>query len=178
MIISQRFSIAVLSIVITILATPLLLAQNKGNLGPTPPVPTQIGRAKKVFISNAGGNEPEHTIQFFRPNWDPDETYNRFYAALSATGRYETVLAPSDADLILQIKFGYGRPLDVGSPTEDPQLRLTILDPKTQTLLWAFSKHVERSGGPHWKEKSDKKFDAAIAAIIEELARLATRSSR
>jgi hypothetical protein len=177
MIIYQRFSVAVLSIVITVSATPVLLAQNEGNSSPKP-VPTQIGRAKKVFISNAGGNEPDHNIQFFRPNWDPDETYNRFCAVLSSTGRYETVLAPSDADLILQIEFGYGRLLDVGSTMEDPQLHLTILDPKTQTLLWAFSKRVERSGGPHWKEKSDKKFNEAIAAIVEDLTKLAIRSSR
>jgi len=136
------------------------------------PVPSQILTAKKVFVSNAGGEEPEPQ-QFFSPIADPNEAYNRFYAAVESSGRYVLAPTPSEADLILEIRFtgalGPGHP-NIAFPT----LRLRILDPKTHTLLWALSRRVGAAEGPHWKEKSLVNFQNGIAMLMADLTALAS----
>lgn len=138
------------------------------------PVPSQIISAKKVFISNAGGEELDSRL-FFLPTLDSDQAYDKFYAAVKSDGRYEPVLTPADADLILEIRFSYLL-IPNGAAAGDsggPHLRLAILDPKTHVLLWAFSERVDASGGPHWKDKREKNFDQGIAALVRDITRLA-----
>jgi hypothetical protein len=65
---------------------------------PAAPVPSTILTAKNVFIANATG-------ELALPPGDPDLTYNEFYAAMKSWGRYELVISPADADMVLQIQF-------------------------------------------------------------------------
>jgi hypothetical protein len=88
------------------------------------------------------------------------------------------VLAPGDADLILELRFRYlliPGEAHVGGNSGRPHLRLVILDPKTHVLLWAFSEPVDASSGPHWKEKREKHFDQAIAALVEDITKLGSQ---
>jgi len=65
------------------------------------PVPPQIARAKRVFISN-GGQETGRLEDF---SGRQDRCYNQFYSALKSWGRYALAGGPSDADLVMEIKF-------------------------------------------------------------------------
>jgi hypothetical protein len=122
------------------------------------PVPAQIFSAKKVFISNVGGDNdisPDHY------SGGPDRAYNQFYAAMKDWGRYELVSTPADAELIFELHF------DVPSVFR-PQFRLVILDVKTHVVLWAFTEYLPTYGATH-----DQSFDRAMAKLVADVQKLA-----
>jgi hypothetical protein len=140
-------------------------------LPPAAPVPAQIIAGRKVFVSNLGADTslilPDHY------NGGPDRAYNQFYAAMKSWGRYELLTAPAGADLILALTWvAPVGPSDVirgsGRSSRDPQFRLTIVDPTTHTVLWAFTEHLEIYSGTH-----DQGFDQAMARIVDDLKKLA-----
>jgi hypothetical protein len=152
------------------LTSSALYGQQAGKASPPAPIPAQILTAKSVFVSNAGGEEPDPQ-QFF-PAVDGNEAYNSFYAAIANSGRYTLAPTPADADLILEIRFS-----DVfvgGRPNGSPTLFLRILDPKTHTLLWALTKSIGAAGGPHWKQKSLANFRNGIAMLVGQLTVLSS----
>ena len=53
-----------------------------------------------------------------------------------------------------------------------PRLRLAILDPRTQVVLWAFTKRVDVHGGLH----PYVDFDGAITKIVDDVERLDARA--
>jgi len=148
-----------------------ILAAEQAKPAPPAPLPAQILAAKKVFVANAGGDEPWIDDGLF--SGGPDRTYNQFYAAMKTWGRYELVSAPADADLLFEIEFTvppiagaasrgdtfFGRP-------SDPPIPLVIRDPKTNALLWAFTEHAA------WavlQGNRDKNFDQALARIVSDV---------
>jgi len=152
------------------------LAADQPKVAPAAPVPPQILAAKKVFIANAGGDDRWYENPIF--NGGPLRAYNEFYAAVKTAGRYEIVGSPADAELIFEIGLtvtevsggGGGK----GAYWYDPQGRLTIRDPKTNVLLWAFTEHVQ------WallRENRQKNFDQTMAKIVSDLQGLSTPSS-
>ena len=143
------------------------------------PIPTQIQLAKKVFIANGGGDDRWHEDPLFTGG--PDRSYNQFFAAMKAAGRYELVGAPAESDFIFEIQFIAPTSDPEADNLEslsrvpfDPQFRLTIRDPKTNVLLWGFTEHV------HWailRGNRDKNFDVASARIVADVQGLASRSA-
>src|SRR5438477_2792377 len=135
----MKRGIVFVALAIAWVAVPNLRAQNKKELLPAP-LPTQIFTARKVFISNAGGD----TAGYY--SGGPDRAYNQLYAALRGSGRYELVATPSDAELVFEISFTMptvaedvsgGKGFSVSSrPVNDPQFRLAMVDLKTHVLLW------------------------------------------
>jgi len=123
------------------------------------PVPRQILMAKTVFISNAGGAEPD----LF--SGGSNRAYNQFYAAVKSWGRYEIVSAPADADLILEIH----QP-NRGEHTAYEALRLTIFDPNTHVILWAFTEHIEYANRGRIR---DQHFDQAMVKLMDDVKKLA-----
>src|SRR4029077_7885446 len=125
--------------VIGLLSLPLLSAEEPKDAMPPAPVPSAIAASKKVFISNAPGSNLPGSFG------GPDRTYNEFYAAMKGWGHYELVIAPSDADLILEISFtsslsGVGGTSTSGCISySDSELRLVILDTKMHVPLWWFN---------------------------------------
>jgi hypothetical protein len=108
---------------------------------PPAPVPGQIRTAKKVFIANLGADAISAPV--FRKEGEVDKTYNHFYAAMKAWGRYTLVDNPDDADQVFEIRFiaslsGTGK---IDSFT--PELLLTIVDAKTHFTLWTVAEPVE-----------------------------------
>ncbi len=74
--------------------------------GPAPaPIPPQIGTAKKIFISNAGGESFEMILQQAVFDGGPDRPYNQFYAAMKDWDRYELVSTPANADLAVEVSW-------------------------------------------------------------------------
>jgi len=141
------------------------------------PIPTQIITAKKVFIANAGGDEPGIDEPIF--SGGVDRSYNQFYAAMKNAGRYELVGSPAEADLIFEIRFTVDTNTtkvfkgdSIGSSL-DPQFRLEIREPKTNALLWAFTEHVQ------WailQGNRNRNFDQASARIVTDVLALAARA--
>lgn len=149
-----------LTIAILVLA-PILSGQ-KSTMPPPAPVPPQIASAKKIFISNAGGESFETVFEQVVFNGGPDRPYNQFYAAMKKWGQRELVSSPSEADLVLEISWiltdtGLGRLPVLG------QLRLVMLDPKTHVTLWTINEYVR---GAVLLGNRDKNFDVAMNVIV------------
>ena len=138
------------------------------------PLPSQIFSAKKVFISNAGGEWNSNV-------WSGGSArvYDEFYAGVKSWGHYEIVLAPADADLILQISFA--EPLmdvsvtgtggsTIGNGINAPQFKLILLDPKTHVVLWTFTEHLQNKVG--LKKSRDKAFDETLNTVLNDLKAL------
>ncbi|HVN17360.1 MAG TPA: hypothetical protein VMU05_01260 [Dongiaceae bacterium] len=136
------------------------------------PIPTQIAAAKRVFIANAGGDDPGILEPLF--SGGADRSYSQFYAAIKAAGRYELVGSPGEADLLFEIGFRAPVAQTEHWLTYDPQFRLEIRDPKTNALLWAFNEHME------WailQGNRNRNFDQASARIASDVLALAARAT-
>jgi|SRR5580658_1889443 hypothetical protein len=151
----------------------------QAKLAPAAPIPLQIVAAKKIFVANAGEDQPWYVDALY--SGGADRTYNQFYAAMKTWGRYELVGSPANADLLVEI--GFTAPPSVGAGTAgdtlvgrpfDPRFRLVIRDPKTNALLWAFTEHAQ------WailKGNRDNNFDGALAKIAGDLQELVLSAS-
>ncbi len=154
-------------------AAPGLRAQDKKELLPAP-LPAQIFTARKLFVSNAGGD----TLGDY--SGGPDRAYNQLYTALKGWGRYELVAVPADAELVFEISFAtpiLGENVSGGGGTavsnrtlKDPQLRLAIRDLKTHVLLWTFTEHVQPA---LLQGNRDKNYDQAMAALVNDIKNVA-----
>jgi hypothetical protein len=147
--------------------TPTMNAQQSKGVAPAP-VPIQIGAAKKVFVSNAGGESFETVMEQTVFNGGPDRPYNEFYSGLNDWGHYDLVSSPSDADLVLEISWvlsDTGLKLPVLG-----QLRLQIIDPKTHVALWSLIEYVR---GAILLGNRDKNFDQAMSTILVRFKQLA-----
>lgn len=130
---------------ISILLLPALLAAEKPKTAMPAPVPEQIAAARKVFISNAGGESFETVIDQTVFNGGPDRPYNQFYAAMADWNRYALLSSPADADLVFEISWALtdtGLRLPVVG-----QLRLVAIDPKNPRLALEFHR-VRARGHP------------------------------
>jgi hypothetical protein len=157
------------SLVIVLLQISALAAEHS-KLVPAAPVPPQIVGAKKVFVANAGGDERWYEKPIF--SGGPSRAYDQFYAAMKNAGRYEIVNSPAEAELIFEI--GLTAPMVSVRGDYDPQFRLAIRDPKTNTLLWAFTEHVQLAV---LKEVRDNNFDQTMEKIIGDLQGLSASSN-
>jgi len=147
---------------------PALSTQQPPEPAPAP-VPSQILAAQKVFISNAGGSfETPFSIAVF--DGGPDRTYNEFYAAMKSWGRYEVVLSPADADMVLEVRCEFSDSASGSLPIAE-KLRLVVIDPKTNITLWSFTQYVQFAGQ---LRNRDKNFDQAVNTIVNRLKILAT----
>ena len=126
---------------------------------PAAPVPPAIANAKTVFISNGG---QEGSFQMVHDSWysgGPNRPYNQFYAAMNSWGKLGLMVAPAQADLVLEISFD-GRIVNVS------QFKLVILDPKTNIKLWTLTKNVEYAGMAKNREKN---YNLAMESLINDL---------
>ena len=122
----------------------------------TAPLPTALATAQKLFIGNAGDQE----------NADCLRAYNTFYSDISALGRFQLVLDPKDADLVLELHYeiGFGAGVNGGSPTPR-QFRVVIEDPKTRIILWSLT---ERTNYAVFQKNRDKNLDETMAALVND----------
>lgn len=144
------------------------------------PVPRQVLTAKTVFIGNGGGESYGADTYYHLTKFDggPDRAYNSFYAAVMEWGHYELVGATDFADLALVIRFT-NPPVDRRNPegsTElphdwvyDPQLNLSINDPRTGLALWSITEHIEPSDE---RAVANRHFDEAVSRLVGDLRRL------
>ena len=140
------------------------------------PVPSQVSMAKRIFIANAGENQPLFNEEMF--SGGQQRAYDAFYAAMKASGRYELEGSPADADVSFEIDLDVNRagprvsggPSILGDAPYDPYFRLVIRDPKTNGILWVLIEHVQ------WailQGNRDKNFDLAVDRLVNDLQAIA-----
>jgi len=143
------------------------------------PIPTPISGARRVFIANAGGDDPGVVEHLF--SGGPYRAYNQFYAAMKSSPRYELVGSPAEADLLFEIRFTVvpDRPTGVwgsrnAGDVNDAVFRLEIRDPKVNAPLWAYNEHMEWAA---LQSNRNKNFDQALARIVTDVAGLTARAA-
>lgn len=176
---SLRALISLLSLAVPLLQGPLLNGQDPKTPVQPAPIPSQISAAKRVFLANAGGDERAYDEPLFKGG--PNRAYDQFYAALKSWSHFELVTSPSDADLLLEIRFSYPaaarevvRGDTLGGLAFDPQFRLEIRAPKTNALLWGITEHAQ------WailQGNRDRNFDQTLARLVADLQRVVTQSA-
>jgi hypothetical protein len=135
------------------------------------PVPPEILSAKTAFVANLGGDcEPFGNNSDFTGG--PDRAYNQFYAAIKRWGRYELVPSPVNASLIFEIHFTCPIRFDGTMTQIDAQVHVSIREPKTQTVLWGFTRHIE---GAAKQSNRDRNFDKALATLVDDVKKLVAR---
>jgi hypothetical protein len=145
--------------------------------GITAPIPGQILSARRVFISNAGSESYGSQSYFRLTKYDggPDRFYNQFYSAIKSWGRYELTDSPAVADIVCEVRFT-SPIVDKQSKYDlvyDPQLNLTILDPKTRVPLWSLTEHIQPARN---KDGDNRNFDQAVARLVDHTKMLASSS--
>lgn len=141
--------------------TPGLNAQQANTAAA--PLPPQLLDAHTVFVANGGGSN-----YFEEFGGGPNRAYNTFYKDLKRANRYELVSSPEQADVIFEIRAiapeVYG-----GNDTSsyNPQVVLTIRDPKTNVVLWTESANVRAAGT---RNRRDRRFDMSVAVLVDKLA--------
>jgi hypothetical protein len=148
---------------------------------PTPaPVPAQLLTARRIFIANAGEDQPFFDASLFTGG--SERAYDDFYAGMNGLGKYELVSSPDNADLLFEIEMMSPRagprvsemPNVLGDVPYDVSFRLKIRDPKTNALLWTCIEHVQ------WailQGNRDRNFAQAIQRLITDMQALATRAT-
>jgi len=126
---------------------------------PAAPVPAQVLSAHRVFISNG---ESTGTI------WPSSLVYDAFYAGIKSWGKYEIVSAPAESDVVFEVRYLVGVP-----PGTPERVQLFLIDPKTHITLWNCSTRIEVWGRD---DTGRKNFEAAIAALLGDVKRIAASS--
>src|SRR5690348_14766872 len=156
----------------TILFTSAALAQS--------PVPKQVLTAHAVFIGNGGGESYGADTYYRLTRYDggPDRAYNSFYQAVKEWGHYDLVDSIRDADVVFVVRFANpivdrSEAVSEKDPTQssiyDPQLDLSINDPRTGLALWTITEHIEPGGD---RAADNRHFDEAVARLVDDLERL------
>jgi len=128
------------------------------------PVPPQILSAHTVFVSNGGGSN-----YFDMFTGGPDRAYSTFYADLQKADRYQIAGSPAQADLIFEIR-AVAPEVDAGRTVGyNPQLILSIRDPKTSAVLWTIRDNVRAFGT---QRRRDKGFDQSVAVLLDKLGQV------
>jgi hypothetical protein len=137
-------------------------------------VPPALLAAKRIFLSNAGGDSGLFPSPF---SGDPSRAYTELYANLKAAGQFELVGDPGEADLVLELQLTApsGAARDEvnkmnGASDPLPMLRLTIFDRKTHYVLWTLTQSIQGALG---QENHDHTFDTAVFVLMEKFQQLA-----
>lgn len=141
---------------------PMAVAQQP--VSRTAPIPPQILNAHRVFVANGGGSNYFDTFISGGAN----RAYNTFYKMMKETGRYELVSSPGQADLVFEIRATAPAVADwKGVASYNPQVVLSIRDPRTNVVLWSESANVRVWGT---KKGRDRRFDQSVAVLVDKLA--------
>lgn len=126
------------------------------------PLPSALASASKLFLGNAGDQE----------NADCLRAYNDFYEGISASGKYQVVLDPSEADLVLELHYEISLGQAVASHDTNAsvrQFRVVLLDPKTHVVLWSLT---ERTNYALLQGNRNKNLDETVAKLVDDLQQL------
>jgi hypothetical protein len=139
------------------------------NAAASAPVPSIIGSAQRVFISNAGSDSygGPTSLPLDRYSGGPNRFYNQFYAAIKSWGRFRVTDSPASAEVVYETRFtspGVGQTSEgAGNFTYDPQLNLSLLDPQTRIVLWSLTEHIAPA---LTASGNNRNFDSAVDRLV------------
>jgi hypothetical protein len=166
-----------------ILSTSAAVAQLPSPAGELAPVPRQVLTARAVLIAN-GASETYGADSYYRlTKYDggPNRAYDSFYNEVKSWNHYSLVGETADADVVLVVKFTNPvvdrmkqRPTTDQSNDwiYDPQLNLSINDPRTGLPLWTITEHIEPGGE---RAEANQRYDDAVVRLVDDLKRLVLR---
>lgn len=177
--ISHRILCTALLVSSLSLGLPIVHAETPQAAPPPAPVPALIPAAQKLFLANGGMDA--FSLQAFQELGLRDtNTYDSLYAAIQSWKTHPLVSSPSDADLVLQIRFS--APLtNVGdhgtwafqrimaNTTWQFQVDITIYDAKTHFLLWTLTQPVRPANLSGTWRKNIANADTALAGQLQAL---------
>ena len=131
---------------------------------PMAPPPAGIALAQKIYVENQSTSDAGTQ----RYSGGTAHVYDEFATYLKQWGRYELVPA-ADADLVFEISFSAPEQCDWG---DDPRLELTIVDPKSNVVLWGLTRHL---GHTLLAGNARKDFSQAMKELVEAIRDLAER---
>lgn len=139
------------------------------------PVPSAILAAKTIFVSNAGADSGLFPSPF---SGNTSRGYNQLYAALKASGQFELVSDPGEADLVLELQLiAPNGPSEAnkakGASEPLPMFRLVVYDRKTHYALWTLTRSIEIA---YLQKTHDRNFDDALSALLLDFETLAGKA--
>ena len=146
----QQLTVLCLVLILAALAAPSAMAATQPD-PPKAPIPAQILAAHSIFIANGGDK-----VNMFG---NPTLAYDVFYAAMKNSGRYQLASSPANADLVYEISVdgAFGVPTGV--------VTLTILDPRTNVVLWRTMRSVAMAA---LQSNRRKNFDATMQTLVTD----------
>lgn len=153
----------------------LTAGASKKKVVPQALIPDFIVNAQKVFVTNGGGNPL---------------AFDEFYSQPKIWGRYQLVGSPSEAQVILEVKYfvvDEGTRISTSTNTYtgktqvysremiDPQLQLNIYDAKTKDLLWSVTDHKRLARLERNREKESVNSADRLAAGLKERVEASTK---
>lgn len=161
----SRLSLGFRSVVCAALLSAVAALAKSPAPTPEAPIPPAVRSAQRLFVSNAGADSGLFPEPF---SGDPNRPYNQFYAALKATGQFQLVSDPGDADLVLELQLAAPNGPTNGSKVNGasdplPMFRLLVYDRKTHYVLWALTESIE---GVIGQKAHDRTFDDALTALL------------
>jgi len=160
-----------------VLVVPTVHAQQPP--APPAPIPAPILSAQKLFIAN-GGMDAFSLQAFEELGLNGAAPYNTLYATVNSWNKYQLVSSPSDADLVLEIRFtapfsgGNGeRSWDfqriLANTTWQFQTEVKIYDEKTHFLLWTLTQPVRPANLKGTWMKNISSANATLAGDLKSL---------
>lgn len=149
-------------------------------LGERAPVPRQVLVARTALVGNGGSETYGGESYFDLTQYDggPNRAYDSFYKAMKEWGHFDLVGSTDEADVLLVIRFTNpvvardNAGLTGDLPHDwiyDPQLELSINDPKTGLPLWSLTEHIEPASS---RAAANRHFDEAMDRLVDDLQRL------
>jgi hypothetical protein len=140
------------------------------------PVPPALTAARSIFVSNAGADSGLFPKPF---HGDTDRAYSQFFAGLKATGVFDLVSDPSDADLVVELQLlAPAGPKDPdkqkGASEPVPEFRLTVYDRKSHYVLWTLTRSI---GVALLQKTHDRNFDEALSGLLQDFLQLAGKQA-
>jgi len=160
-IVTRSLALAVTSILLTsvVAAQATTQAQQPQAIAQAP-LPEQLLSSRRVFVANAPGDNA--TRDLAKMYDDVNLPYGEFYKGLRDWGKFVLVPAPSQADLIFEIRYKH------------QVVRLVILDPKTRVPLWWFSEFAAGGGSKNTRQKDLRKGIDGLLADLKTTVRSVT----
>lgn len=160
---------------VALLSAVAVLAQQQPAAEMKAPVPPAILTAKTIFVSNAGSDSGLFPSPF---SGNTDRSYNQFYAALKATGQFELVADPGEADMVLELQLIAPNGPSEGSKQKGaseplPMFRLVVYDRKTRYALWTLTRSIQIA---YLQKTHDRNFDSALSALLLDFETLTSKA--
>ena len=170
------FAVALLSVAMMAnLSAQTVATPPNYDLSKDGPIPAELAHPGSIFVANGSSDIARFSYTF---TGDSSRAYAEFYNALKATGRYQLVGQPDQADLVVEVKtssrsmFGYN---GGDNSASQPCLRVTVTDRRTDVAIWSMIQPIDFA---FFHKNRDKAFERAMRRIVTEFEAFSNVASK